>query len=105
LEVAEDAFGRVEVFGIEAFFIDAVEAVDLDRTGFDLAAEGIYDLPVFVVIEVGGAGREEKDGIAGMAENEEFHVPLEAWTEPFMIFPVHGLMVERYCRMIPFHNA
>jgi hypothetical protein len=104
-KVAEDAFGRVEVFGIEAFFIDAVEAVDLDLTGIDLPAEGIYDLPVFVVIEAGGAGREEKNGIAGMAKNEEFHVPPEAWTEPFMIFPVHGLMVDRYCRMIPFHNA
>jgi hypothetical protein len=105
LKVAEDAIGRVEVFGVEAFFIDAVEAVDLDLAGYDLPAEGFDDLPVFVVIEAGSAGRKEKDGVAGVAEYEEFHVPLEARTEPSVVFPVHGLMVERYCRMIPFHSA
>jgi len=68
LEVAEDPFFRVELFGVEAFFIDAVEAIDLDVAGFDLPAEGVDHLPVFVVIEAGGAGREEEDRISGVAE-------------------------------------
>jgi hypothetical protein len=105
LKVTEDAIAGLEVFGVKAFFIDAVEAVDLDLAGCDFAAERVDYLPVFVVIEVGGAGGEEDDGVAGVPENKEFHVPLEAGTEPFVVFPVHGLMVERYCRMIPFHNA
>jgi hypothetical protein len=96
LKVPEDPFRGIKVLRVEAFFIDAVQAVDLDLTGFDLPAEGLDHLPVFVVIEACGAGGEEEYGVAGVAENEEFHVPLEAWTEPFVVFPVHGLMVERY---------
>ena len=105
LEVTEDTFGRIELFCVEAFFIDAVEAIHLNGAGFDLGAEGFDNLPVFVVIEAGGTGREEDNRVAGVAEDEQFHVSLKAWTEPFVVFPVHGLMVERYCRMIPFHSA
>jgi hypothetical protein len=68
LEVAEDTLFRVKMFSVEAFFIDAVEAIDLDAAGFDLPAEGIDHLPVFVVIEAGGAGWEEEDRVSGVAE-------------------------------------
>jgi hypothetical protein len=105
LEVPEDPFSGVKVFGIEAFIIDAVEAIYLDGTGFDLPAEGLDHLPVFVVIEAGGAGREEEDGVSGVAEYEQFHIAPEVRAKPFMVFPVHVVCGDRYCRMIPFHNV
>jgi hypothetical protein len=76
LKMSVDAIAGWEVFGVKAFFVDAVEAVDLDLAGCDFAAERVDYLPVFVVIKAGGAGGEEDNGIAGMAENEKFHVPL-----------------------------
>jgi hypothetical protein len=95
----------VEVFGIEALFIDAVQAIDLDGAGLYFAAKGFDDLPVFVVIEAGGAGGEEQHRVAGVAKNEQLHIPFQMGAKPFMIFLVHGLMVDRYCRMISFHKA
>ena len=59
LKVAEDAFGGVDIAGVEAFPVDAVETIDLDDAGFDLFAEGVDDLPVLIIKETGSAGREE----------------------------------------------
>jgi hypothetical protein len=105
LKIAEDAFPGVDLAGIEAFFVDAIEAVDLDGAGLDFFAKGVDDLPVFIVIKSGGAGGEKEDGIAGVAEDQQFHVPGEMGAEPFMIFSSHGVLAARYCWMISFHKA
>ncbi len=95
LKIAEDAFCGVDVTGVEAFFVDAIEAVDLDRAGFDLVSKGVDDLPVFIVIEAGGAGGEEEDRVAGMAEDQHLHFPGEMGAEPLMIFSSHGVLAAR----------
>ena len=105
MKIAEDAFRRVDVAGIEAFFVDAIEAVDLDGAGLYFFAKGVDDLPVFIVIKAGGTGREKEDGVAGMAEDQQFHVPGEMGAEPLMIFSSHGVLAARYCWMISFHKA
>ena len=105
LEVTLNAFGGVDIAGVEAFFVDAVEAVDLDGPGFDLFPEGVDDLPILVVIEVGSAGGEKEDRFAGVSEDQQFHFPAQVWAEPSMIFSSHGFLPDRYCRMISFHKA
>ena len=105
LKIAEDAFSGVDIAGIEAFFVDAIEAVDLEGAGFYFFAKGVDDLPVFIVIKSGGAGGEKEDGIAGVAEDQQLHVTGEMGAEPLMIFSSHGVLAARYCWMISFHKA
>src|ERR1700761_60748 len=90
LQIALDTFGGMKFLGIETFFIDAVDTIDLDGTGFDLFAEGVYDLPVLVIEEAGRAGREKEDGFAGVTKYQQFHVPAQGGTGPPMIFSFHG---------------
>ena len=104
-KIVEDAFCGVDMTGVEAFFIGAIEAIDLDGAGLNFFAKGVDDLPVFIVIEAGGAGREKEDGVAGMAEDQQFHIPGEIWTIPLMIFSSHVVLAARYCWMISFHKA
>jgi hypothetical protein len=105
VQVSADALCRVQVFGVEAFAVHAIEAIDLDGARFDLFAHGVDDLPVFVVIESRGAGREEEYGVTSMAEDKEFHVSAEMVAMPFVIFSFHVVLADRYCKMISFHKA
>lgn len=105
LQVPQDTFGGVEAFGIKAFLIDAVDAPDLDGPGFDLSSECVDDMPVFIVEEAGCTGGEEQYGISGVAEDQQFHVPLQVRAEPFIIFSFHDVRSDRYCSIISFHKA
>jgi len=104
LQVSQDTFGRVEASGVKALFINAVEAPDLDGPCFDLSLEGVDHVPVFIVEEAGCTGREEQYGISGVAEDQQFHVPLQVGAEPFIIFSFH-VGADRYCSIISFHKA
>lgn len=105
LKIVEDAFRGMDMAGVEAFFVGAIQAVDLDGTGLDFFAKGVDDLPVFIIIKTGGAGGKKDDGVPGMAEDQQFHIPGEIWTIPLMIFSSHVVLAARYCWMISFHKA
>jgi hypothetical protein len=105
LKITEDTFRGVDVAGIETFLVDTIETVDLDGSGFYFFAKGVDDLPVFIVIKAGGTGGEEEDWVAGMAEDQQLHIPGEMGAEPLMIFSSHGFLAARYRRMISFHRA
>jgi hypothetical protein len=105
LKIAEDAFCGVDVTGIEAFFVYAIETVDLDDAGLDLFSKGVDDLPVLIVIKAGCTGGEEDDRVAGMAENQQLHFPGEMGAKPFMILSSHGVLAARYCWTTSFHIA
>jgi predicted RNA-binding protein len=105
LKIVEDAFCGVDMVGVEAFFVGAIEAVDLDGAGLYLFAKGVDDLPIFIIVEAGGAGGEKENGVAGMAEDQQFHIMGEIWTKPRMIFSSHVVLAARYCWMISFHKA
>src|SRR5579872_2532087 len=70
LQVTKDPVAGMEPFIVKAFLIDAVEAIHLDMAAFDFFPEGFDDLPVFIIVEPGGAGGEEKDRISGVTKNE-----------------------------------
>ena len=105
LKVPEDAFSGVEAPGVKALFIDAVEAPDLDSSGFDLSFERVDNMPVLIVEEAGSTGGEEQYGISGVAEDQQFHIPLQVGAEPFIIFSFHDVRADRYCSIISFHKA
>src|SRR6185503_1526113 len=105
LEMTKDPMGWEDVPGIEAFFIDAVQAIYLYLPCFYLLTHGVDDLPVLIVVEMGCSGGKENNRVSGLAKDQQFHIPPEGGTKPFMIFPVHRMMVDSCCRMISFHKA
>jgi hypothetical protein len=94
-QMAGDAFRREYVFGVETFFVDAVETKDLKASAVDLFVQRIDDLPVLIVIEAGGAGGEEEHRLAGMTEDQQFHISAKVFTKPFVVFSFHGIPVDR----------
>ena len=76
LEMAEDPVGGRDTFVIKTFPINAVKAIYLDLTAFDLTPQGVDDMPVLVVIKMGCPCGEEQHGLTGLTEDQQFHIPL-----------------------------
>jgi len=87
--VAADAVGGVDVFVVPGFGIDAIDAEEHELAGVEAVVEGFNHAVVFIFMEGTHGGREDEDGVSGVAELEELHVLMEMGAPPAMVFAVH----------------
>src|SRR5579864_3572626 len=70
LQMPGDPCRRWNIPGIKTLPVDAVQAIDLQVTCFDLMPEGFDHEPVFIIIEMGGTGWEKQYRLSGMSEDQ-----------------------------------
>src|SRR6516225_8300036 len=83
------ALGDGLLLGIPAFGIHTVEATELQVTGFDLVRKHVDEAAIFPVEEAARGRGINQRASPGVAEEQQFHVALQIWAEPAVIFALH----------------
>lgn len=73
LQMALYFIGRVYV-GVKTFGIHAVHAKYLQVACLYFLAERINDVPIFVIVKMGGTGRKKNNGCATMPKYKNLHI-------------------------------
>lgn len=91
VEVALDSPMGMGPPAVEAFGVDAIDAVELKFSRFDSFSRLLDQPKVFVLEEATPACWKNQYTCTSVSKNKQLHVSPEAWAPPFMIFAIHRL--------------
>src|SRR5579885_2372408 len=89
LVVAGGALCRWPPFGIPAFAVHAVHAVELNPALFQVFAQRGNHAPVFPIVEAAIRGGEGDQTRPGMPEDQQLHLPPKRRTIPAVVLTIH----------------
>src|SRR5579872_4999631 len=89
LDVPLRARSRVLLFGVPAFAIHAIYAIQLDMALFQALTQRFNHTRIFPLEETPHRCREHEYSGPGMTENQQLHVTIKRTTIPTMIFTIH----------------
>jgi hypothetical protein len=98
LNVAADAFVRIDPAGVETFLRVAVHTIKLEVAPADLIRDAVVHAQIFILAEVTVAGGKNEHLCAGVTDDEQAHVAFDTMTVPSVIFKVHYLGRTRLTR-------
>jgi hypothetical protein len=76
---------------VKTLFVNAVHAINLDMPRVDFMSQRLDHAHVFVFIKPTAPRWKRQHLGSGMAEDQQFHIPVQSLTVPLVIFSVHTL--------------